>query len=329
MIELSILDQSPVVDSRSASDAIAETMELVVRAEGWGYRRYWFAEHHGSASFASASPALLMASAAARTGKIRLGSGGILLGNAPSLRIAEDLRVLETLAPGRIDAGLGRAPGGDARFVAAIGGQPQDVWKKLDEVCQYLSSGEQPSHQGKIVAVPDSVATPEIWVLGTSIDSAIEAGRRGLSYAFGSFIDPTNQDAALQAYHQHFVPSIHRQAPNTLIAIVAFVGETEKDAVEMSKCSERWFVESFLRGKNVRFPREGASDLADITPTEGMISNLRRSTVVIGSASQVHEKLQAMTHRYATNQFALVTITSDEGIRRASYQRIAEEVNKH
>ena len=119
MIRLSILDQSPIVDGRTATDAINETMDLVVRADAWGYERYWFAEHHGSASFASASPEIMIANAAARTKNIRLGSGGILLGHASPLRVAESLRALHALAPSRVDAGFGRAPGGDQRVMSA------------------------------------------------------------------------------------------------------------------------------------------------------------------------------------------------------------------
>lgn len=323
MIKLSILDQSPVIAGRTAADAIAETMDLVKKADEWGYSRYWFAEHHGSASFASASPEIMMSNAAARTTRIRLGSGGILLGHAEPLRMAESLRTLQALAPGRIDAGFGRAPGGDQRVMKALGERPLDAFQRLDETLGLLLDMRVASNHGEVVAVPDGVSTPEIWVLGTSPNSAVEAGRRGLAYAFGSFIDPTHCNEALAAYHATFIPSVWNASPRTLVATVAFVGDTDSDAARMAQCSEQWFVESFLRSRNVRFPLidEGASFPLD--PMERMVRDMRRASVLIGSVENVAERLNDMERRYATSEIALVTITDDHGMRCASYERLA------
>lgn len=323
MIKLSILDQSPVIEGRAAADAIAESMDLVIKADQWGFFRYWFAEHHGSASFASASPEVMMAAAAARTSRIRIGSGGILLGHAEPLRMAESLRTLHALAPGRIDAGFGRAPGGDQRVMKALGERPLDAYARLDATLNHLLDMRVASNHGDVVAVPDGVPAPEIWVLGTSPASAVEAGRRGLAYAFGSFIDPTHCNEALAAYHATFIPSVWNVSPRTLVATVAFVGDTEVDAARMARSSEQWFVESFLRSKNVRFPviDEGATFSLD--PMERMIRDMRRASVLIGSVENVAERLYDMERRYATSEIALVTITDDHGMRCASYERLA------
>jgi luciferase family oxidoreductase group 1 len=321
-MRLSILDQSPVIDGSTAAEAIAQTIDLVERADRWGYHRYWFAEHHGSASFASAAPEVMMAHAAARTTRIRLGSGGILLGHGSALHIAEQVRTLSALAPGRIDAGFGRAPGGDQRVMQALGERPLDAMTKLDAVVEYLRDMRVPSQQGASVAVPDGVEAPEVWILGTSPSSAIEAARRGLPYAFGSFIDPTHIDEALSAYHANFVPGPWRSEPRTLIATVAFAGETDADAQRMAACSEQWFVESFLRGRNVRFPAIGRTPGIDLSGMESMIRDMRRSTVLIGEARNVRERLHAMCRRYATDEIAIVTITDDHSIRCASYEAL-------
>lgn len=298
-------------------------MDLVEKAEQWGYERYWFAEHHGSASFASASPELLMSAATARTTRIRIGSGGILLGNASALRIAEGLRTLCALAPDRVDAGFGRAPGGDQRVAQALRQTSEDAYGKLDQVLAYLRNPQHPSNHGAIVAVPHAIPMPEVWVLGTTPTSAVEAARRGLSYAFGSFIDPTQMDEALAAYHANFVPGPNGSKPKTLIALVAFVGQTTQDAQRMARSSEDWFVQSFLRGMNVPFPAEHAPAI-EVTSTESLIRNMRRASVLIGTASHVQEQLLRMQQRYATNEFAIVTITANHEDRCKSYQALAE-----
>ncbi|MCX6141418.1 MAG: MsnO8 family LLM class oxidoreductase [Candidatus Kapabacteria bacterium] len=323
MIRLSILDQSPVVEGKSASEAIAETMDLVTRADAWGYGRYWFAEHHASASFASASPEIMMAYAAARTSRIRLGSGGILLGHAAPLRIAESLRSLQVLSSGRIDAGFGRAPGGDQRVMHALGERSQDAWQRLDEVLAFLRDVRTPSNNGGVVAVPENVETPEVWVLGTSASSAVEAGKRGLAYAFGAFIDPTNITEALASYHANFEPSVWNAKPRTLIATVAFVGETEADASRMARSSEQWFVESFLRSKNVRFPVVTDGTQFPLQPTERLVRDMRRASVLIGSVEDVAGRLHEMEQKFATSEFSIVTITDDHAVRCASYERLA------
>lgn len=327
MMRLSILDQSPVIHERSASEAISETMDLVTKADAWGYDRYWFAEHHGSASFASASPEIMMAHASALTSQIRLGSGGILLGHATPLRIAESLRTLHALAPGRIDAGFGRAPGGDQRVMQALGERALDAWQRLDEVLRILRDMRVASNIGEVIAVPDGVPAPEIWVLGTSADSAMQAAKRGLAYAFGAFIDPTNLEAALTSYHINFEPSVWCASPTTLIATIAFVGDTDEEGARMARCSEQWFVESFLRGKNVRFPVPVDDASFPLQLMERAVRDMRRQSVLIGSTETVADKLHELAHRNATTRFALVTITDDHGMRCASYERCASLIN--
>lgn len=316
-ISLSILDQSPIVHGRTAAQALCESIDLVQYAEQLGYKRYWFAEHHASASFASASPEIMMAYAAAKTSTIRLGSGSILLGQAQPLRIAEHIRTLHALAPSRIDAGFGRAPGGDARVSQALGYAPNQTWQRLDDVVAMLRNQSVPRNVGQVVATPDGVEVPEIWVQGTSIESARMAAERGLNYAFGAFIDPTNMEAAISEYYTH---ARHADA-KTLIATIAFVGETEQTAAQIAQCSEHWFVQSFLRSMNVRFPTT-----IDVTPTamEHMIVELRKRESLIGTPAHVWQRLQEMSKRYATTEFALVTITANHADRKESYRLLAE-----
>ncbi len=321
-MRLSILDQSPVSDTMTSAVAIRNSIDLVQRADTLGYHRYWFAEHHGNASFASATPEVMMANAAARTTRIRLGSGGILLGHVAALKVAEVVRVLETLAPGRIDAGFGRAPGGDARAVRALRSNPNDAYQRLEEVLSFLSDRRQASNDGHVVAVPDGINTPEIWVLGTTADSARTAARLGLRYAFGAFIDPSNANEALSAYHADFVPSAFCTTPTTMIATVVFCADTDADARRLSQTTEQWFVRNFLRAQNDRFIT--GVDGFEMSPREQMIVGLRHQHILIGGPSRVADGLRALASKYATEEISIVTITHDHASRVRSYDLIAE-----
>ncbi len=322
-MKFSILDQSPVVANRTSAEAIAETMDLVQRADELGYHRYWFAEHHASASFASASPLVMMANAAARTQRIRLGSGGILMGHGRPLEVAEAIRTLEALAPGRIDLGMGRAPGGDQRVMSSLGYDPKGAVARIREVMALLRDNRVASNSGEVIAVPDEVSVPEVWMLGTSVDSARTAAELGVPYAFGSFIDPTNIEAALATYHQHFTPSAWSGKPHTMVATVAFCADTDTDARRIMQCSEQWFVESFLRGQNVRFPT--ADHQLDVTAQERVIAAFRRETVVYGDATACRQQLDELQQRTMCDEIAIVTITERHDDRVRSYELLSAD----
>ena len=323
-IPLSILDQSPVVEGRTPQQAIAETMDLVTRADELGYKRYWFAEHHGSASFASASPTVMMANAAARTKQIRLGSGGILMGHARPLEVVENIRTLEALAPGRIDLGMGRAPGGDQRVMQALGYKPQESVDRIKEVLRMLRDERVASNGGDIVAVPDSMALPEIWILGTSPESARVAGELGLPYAFGSFIDPTHINEALGMYFQSFTPSAYQTEPKLLVATVVFCADTESEADSIMQSSEKWFVRSFLRRENLRFPHNDAP--LTMTDQEQFIAGYRRRTVIHGDAESCRQQLNQLQKQTQCSEISVVTITERHEARVRSYELLADKV---
>lgn len=321
---LSVVDQSPVVEGGTSVQAIANTLRLVERCELWGYHRYWFAEHHGSASFACAAPLTMMAAAASRTSRIRLGSGGVLVGHHQALAVAEAVRVVQALAPGRVDVGMGRAPGGDGRVVRAMEARPDLAEDRLREVLAYLADRREASNDGAIVAVPDGVERPEPWMLGTSPNSAAVAARLGLPYAYGAFIDPMQMDDALATYHRHFTPSAWCSQPTTMVATVVICADTQTDAERLALCSEQWFVDSFLRGRNVRFPARPT--LAGVTPHEQMLVALRRRTVVIGDADACAEQLDRLGRRYAVQEVAVVTIVEHDEDRHRSYELLAQRM---
>ncbi|NQW29567.1 MAG: MsnO8 family LLM class oxidoreductase [Ignavibacteria bacterium] len=323
-LKLSILDQSPIIEGSTSIQAIKDTQQLVCKAEEFGYHRYWFSEHHGSASFASASPELMVARAAASTSRIRLGTGGILLGSANALQTAERLRLLQVLADGRIDAGFGRAPGGDQRVVKLLNYNPVDAWNTFDEIQQLLNNPSIPTNSRQAIAVPYLVEPPQLWVLGTSVESAKNAGERGLPYVFGSFIDPTHMSNALRTYHTSFV-SKNGSAPYTIIALVAFVAETAEKAEQISECSQRWFVDSFLRSKDVVFPLVNSEMPApEYSSMEQMVVQMRKQTALIGTAEAVADMLEGYKKKFAVDEFMVVTITQDFEDRVKSYELLSE-----
>lgn len=305
-----------------ASQAIQNSIALVKRAEKLGYHRYWFAEHHNTASFASAAPTEMIAFASAVTSRIRLGSGGMLMGHGRPLEVAEAFRTLSALAPNRIDLGMGRAPGGDVRVMDSLGFDPSSASQRITETLQYLNRSSEPLSTGDLVAVPSGESNVEPWILGTSPGSASFAAKMGLPFAFGSFIDPTNLTHALSTYHQEFVPSALCPSPKTIVALVVFCADTDAKAREISKCSEAWFIRSFLRGENVRFPSSGSN--ANQTAQESVIAALRRETVIIGDKRSCHQQIEAFAKATAANELSIVTITEHQEDRLRSYELLAE-----
>ncbi len=323
-MKLSILDQSPVVAGITASQALHNTVDLARHADAWGYHRYWVAEHHGGASFASASPEIVMTRLASATERIRIGSGGILAPHYAPLKVAEVARSMEAFFPGRIDLGLGRAPGGDPVVTRALRSETNiDTEAKVRSILAYLADLHVPTPTSDVVAVPDGVTAPDVWILGTSADSARMAARLGLRYAFGSFIDPTNMAEAFRIYWGDFVPSAWCSEPTTMIATVAFAAETERDARAIAACTEAWFVQSFLRAKNVRFP--SSIDRLTITPTvfEQGIVEMRRRCVIYGDGTSARQQLEHLAKTYATQEIAVVTITEHHVDRLRSYELLS------
>ena len=216
-MRLSVLDQSPIRKDGSPAEAIADTIALAKATEGLGYHRYWLAEHHNSNSFAGASPEVLIARVAAETSRIRVGSGGVMLMHYSPLKVAEQFRMLETLNPGRIDLGIGRAPGSDERTATALQAGPQgwgiDAFPSqvhllkqfLDDASGGAALPEDHPYRG-IHAMPRGTTRPEFWMLGSGMHSAVYAGEFGLPFAHAHFISPDGSEEACDAYRQRFKP---------------------------------------------------------------------------------------------------------------------------
>jgi len=303
-VKLNILDQSPVFSGKTYSQAIKETIELAKFADENKYHRFWFAEHHNTKSFASASPEILTSAIGFVTKKIRIGSGGVLLTHYSPLKIAEQFKMLEALYPGRIDLGLGRAGGTDARTNLKLNSLSTNVFDKIDELLTYFNVKESESK----IASPLIEDAPEIWILGTSVESAMYAAKRGLRYSFANFISDEQCIQALTAYYQNFKPSIYLNEPYVNLAVFCLAAETEQKARELVKPVEVWAVNSMLYGKNENFPTEEEANSHTFSAHEKMLVEFKRQGAYVGDVKTVAERLMDAKKTLAVHEFTLVSI---------------------
>ncbi|HMR40263.1 MAG TPA: LLM class flavin-dependent oxidoreductase [Ignavibacteria bacterium] len=329
MIKLNILDQSPVVEGMTPKEAVEQTIELAKFADELGYHRYWVAEHHNSRSFASASPEILISALASNTKNIRLGSGGVLISHYSPFKIAEQFNMLQSLYPGRIDLGIGRAPGGDANIIKALRTSSENAFDKTTELIGFLkasSEAELKKSAGKFIAVPEGNSMPEVWILGTSPDSALYAGEKGLPYTFGSFINDEHMLQCFQTYYQNFKPSLFLKEPYLNLALFAVCAENTEEAKRIAKCSEYWLSQTFLKSKNIPFPDEKSALAYNFSFEEKMLIEFRRKSAVIGDPETVSSRLKELVKNYAIHELTIVTITSNFEDRKKSYKLIYESL---
>lgn len=238
MISLSILDQSPVAEGSTPETALQQTVELAKMAEKLGYKRFWVSEHHFSRNLAGSSPEVLMSYLAAKTEKIRIGSGGVMLPHYSAYKVAENFRVLEGLAPGRIDAGLGRAPGGmPIASMALQGRRGADRYpEQIGDLVTYLYDQADEHHRfPNLTASPKVGSAPDVWLLGSSGESAGLAAQVGASYTFAQFINGEGGEDAVRLYKERFKPSILGDQPRSTVAVFVLCAETEEAAERLAK----------------------------------------------------------------------------------------------
>ncbi len=333
-MRLSVLDQSPVRSDGTAADAVAETIALAKACERLGYHRYWLAEHHNTKSFAGSAPEVLIARVAAETKTIRVGSGGVMLTHYSPLKVAEQFRMLEILSPGRIDLGLGRAPGTDQRTSQALQAGPQgwgiDAFPSqvhllrqfLDDAAGQSLPDDHP-YRG-IHASPMGPTRPEMWLLGSGIHSAVYAGELGLPFAHAHFITADGSEEAVENYRHRFKPSSWCERPRIAMGVAALAAETEEDARRLAASRNLWVVR-LLTGRPIAFPPpEEALDYPYTDQEKALLENIEaRSTV--GTPDVVKKKLTALAERHGAEELVIVTITYDAKSRTRSYELLAKE----
>ena len=316
-VPLSVLDLAPVSSGRTTHQAMQESLTLARHVEGLGYGRLWVAEHHGMPGIASSAPAVLIAALAAATSRIRVGSGGVMLPNHPPLVVAEQFGTLESLYPGRIDLGLGRAPGTDQRTASLLRrGDADDFPGELALLRAFLAGPVQ-----GIAAVPTPLSSPEIWLLGSSGFSAELAGLLGLPFAFAHHFSGENTLAALELYRSSFRPGV-LPAPYAMVCASVLIAPSYDEARRLALPGALAFVR-LRQGLPGVFPSLEEAEAHDWTAQERAFAEYRMDGQVIGSPVEAREQLDRLLADTAADELMVVTATHDPEHRLRSYSLLA------
>jgi luciferase family oxidoreductase group 1 len=329
MLKLSVLDQSPVRQGVSPREALHETIRLARHVDALGYTRYWLAEHHGSPGLAGSAPEIMVARVAAETEHLRVGSGGVMLSHYSSLKVAEQFRLLETLYPGRIDLGIGRAPGSDQLTAIALQHGPgalgiEHFPSQIADLIGYLEGSMPADHPfARIQLTPAGETLPEIWVLGSSDQSAIFAAYFGRAFSFAHFITDEGGPAVMEAYRRQFRPSPRLAKPEASIGVFVMCAEREEEARRLAASRDLWRLRQ-RTGILAPFPPpEDALDYP-YTDAERRFVEYHRRRQVVGDPDQVKARLTALAEAYGVGEIVVLTICHDFAARLRSYSLLAK-----
>jgi len=324
-ISLSVLDLAPVPTGTTSAEAARRTVDLARLADRLGYARYWFAEHHSMASVASSAPEILIAHVAAATQRIRVGSGGIMLPNHAPLRIAEAFHTLEALYPGRIDLGIGRAPGSEpaaSRALRAFDGE--QFPSQLSEMLA-LSRGELPSGHPlrRVRVMPEGVGLPPIWLLGSSGASARMAGSAGMGYSFASHFSPTPAAPAFAAYREHFNPSAQFPKPHAILGVAVVCAEDEQQAQHLALTMDLARLR-INRGEFLPLPSPEEALAYPYTEAEREAVRHYRNMSIVGAPDTVRAQIEAKAQESGADEVMVVSNLHGHAERLRSYELLAE-----
>jgi luciferase family oxidoreductase group 1 len=305
-LKLSVLDLVPIFGEANATFALGQAVELAQTAERLGYHRYWVAEHHDMAGLSCTAPDVLLAHIGARTERIRIGSGALLLPHYKPLKVAESFNLLASLYPGRIDLGIGRAPGGSAHVSMALSGNFLENIRKVPESLKQLTQLLQGNYEFEgqpVSARPTPAVPPELWMLGTNNKSAAYAAEFGMGYAFGQFMSDTDGVDVLRAYRESFIPTPLCPAPRASVAVGVICADTTAEAQQLALTGTTLFKQEG--------PAEEPSPLSD-------------RKLLIGSPHEVRTKLEQLSLLYGVDEFIIVTMIPDYRKRLRSFELLAE-----
>jgi len=331
-LKFTVVDQSPVPGKAHPLSPVALSAELAKACDRWGYDRYWVAEHHNSGNFAGPAPEILISHIASITDRIRVGSGGVMLPHYSPYKVAEQFRLLETLFPGRIDLGIGRAPGGDglASHALAFPNSPshEDNYAQqamlLKAFLEKSIPQEHPYHDLRVM--PDDSPIPEMWMLGSSGGSASLAGHVGMNMALALFIGPEDRPVSIvDEYEAAWRDAEHPGDPQTMIAVSAVCADSKEEAALIASSQAYWKVMAFRHGirEPLNSPEEALNLKASLSPSDQAYFDATLASVIHGTPEQCETELSKLSERYRTNQLALVTVTYDYADRLASYERLS------
>lgn len=325
---IGVLDQSPIPAGSTPQQALQRTVELARITESLGYHRYWVAEHHGSRSFAGSAPEILIGHIASATQRIRVGSAGVMLMHYSPLKVAEWFKVLTSLHPGRIDLGLGRAPGSDGLTAAALAyGSPLSVEyfpTKVADLKAWLA--DEPAFTEafrKVIATPTVERPPDLWMLGSSEEGAKIAAHFGLPFSYAHFINPDHAERACDVYREAFRPGDTLARPLVNLGVFVLCADTMERAQELAKARDLWRLR-VERGEFGPFP--SPEEVAAHVPTaeEQARIDSRRKHQILGTRDEVAEQLNELARRTGAEELAVVSITHDFADRVRCYELLAE-----
>jgi luciferase family oxidoreductase group 1 len=326
---LSILDLSPVAAGSSGAQSLRNSIDLARLADGLGYTRYWVAEHHNLPSIASSAPDIMIGQIAAATTHMRVGSGGVMLPNHAPLMVAERFKVLEALFPGRIDLGLGRAPGTDPVTSYALrrrqdAGGDDDFLQRFQELILFDSGGFPEGHPFRSVrAMPEDVALPPIWLLGSSGYSAQLAAMVGAGYSFAHHFADHDPVEAMLSYRDQFKPSAARSTPYAILACAAVCADSDAEAERLAATIDLNFVR---RRRGEYLPLESPEDAAayPYSPADRALIARNRARLFVGAKTTVLQRLVPMIAATRADEVMITTMIYDHAARRRSYELLAQ-----
>jgi luciferase family oxidoreductase group 1 len=326
-LKLSVLDQTPIRKDSDAPAALQETIQLARLTDRLGYQRYWLSEHHNTTTLAGASPEILIARLGAETKHIRLGSGGIMLPNHSTLKVAENFRLLEALYPGRIDLGLGRAPGGD-RITAQLLNpsntfDPQEYIRQLKDLDAFLGDSSTPGTiNGKVRAIPHIETRPDLWMLTSSGESAYLAAHFGMALSYAQFINPIGAAAAISAYKEKFRPSEHLSSPRASVGIFAFCSDDPRK-IEEAQAVMDYRLYNFERGRFDEIPSYEQAKEQVYTPAEWQRVLFNRQRMAVGTPGEMKQQLESLAAETGVEELVISTFTEHFADRLRSYELLA------
>ena len=329
-MRLSVLDQSIAVVGRPHGQSIRDTIALAQHCEALGYDRFWLSEHHSNDTIVGTAPEILIAAIAQVTTRIRVGSAGIMLPHYAALKVAEQFRVLDAIAPGRIDLGLGRAPGSDGRTAFALhplaNERPAQFPADVRDLMAWVTGAALPDGHPfrQVRANPSDTTSPEIWMLGSSDYGAQVAAHFGLPYAFAWFFaDGASGEQALSLYRQLYKPSARRPEPHTALCVWALAADTEEEANHHFSSRARFRLQRD-RGIFAALEPPDAALAHPYTEADKARMEAYRNSAFVGTAPRVAEQIEELAKRLDIQEMAVVTWATDESVRRRSYTLLAE-----
>lgn len=328
-LRLSVLDQTPIPDGSTGAEALANTLDLARHADALGYHRYWVSEHHGGLSLAGPAPEALIPAIASVTSRLRVGSGGVMLPHYSPLKVAEQFSLLAGLFPGRIDLGIGRASGTDPLTQYALQRdrttplQHDDFFPQLSELLGYLEGSLPADHAFARLArsLPGLPESPEPWLLGSSLQSAVWAAELGLPYAFADFINPGGT-AMAQHYAANFEPGRRLEAAQVAVAAWILAADTDEEAEHLA-LSHRVAMRALRRGRPIPFPAPDVAERMLRAEGEDPSRPAEGRRMIVGAPDRVRDEVQQLARDYGASEVIVVTITHDHEARKRSYELVA------